>query len=107
MTLAGGSYSNTIPSGAACGQAPNKNGGMEMSGEDFSAEFYGLPEYVITHIRTEKLANGCTRVYHWVERNGHLVPCFMAMIATSDLMVMNEAVQEILLDLIRVKKLAS
>lgn len=62
--------------------------------ENFAAEFYGCPEYVITHIRTEKLKNGNTRVYHWVERNGQLVPCFMALIATTDLVVMNEAVQE-------------
>lgn len=62
--------------------------------EDFAAEFYGLPEYVITHIRTEKLKNGNTRLYHWVERNGSLVPCFMALIATADLVLMNEAVQE-------------
>jgi hypothetical protein len=69
-----------------------------MPGEDFAAEFYGLPEFVITHIRTEKLANGNTRVYHWVERCGRLVPCFMALIATKDLAVMNEAVQEVLND---------
>lgn len=75
--------------------------------EDFAAEFYGLPEYVITHIRTEKLSNGCTRVYHWVERNGHLVPCFMALIATSDLMVMNDIVQESLTDVMRARKRAN
>lgn len=39
-----------------------------------------------------------TRVYHWVERCGQLVPCFMALIATTDLVVMNEAVQEALAD---------
>jgi hypothetical protein len=61
---------------------------------DFAADFCGLPEYVITHIRTEKLKNGNVRVYHWVERNGSLVPCFMALIAATDLVVMNEAVQE-------------
>ena len=61
---------------------------------NFAADFYGCPEYVITHIRTEKLKNGNTRVYHWVERCGQLVPCFMALIATADLVVMNEAVQE-------------
>ena len=61
---------------------------------NFAADFYGCPEYVITHIRTEKLKNGNTRVYHWVERCGQLVPCFMALIATTDLVVMNEAVQE-------------
>jgi hypothetical protein len=65
-----------------------------MPQEDFAAEFYGLPEYVITHIRTEKLKNGNTRVYHWVERNGSLVPCFMALIATADLAVMSETVQD-------------
>lgn len=64
--------------------------------DDFAAEFYGLPEYVITHVRGEKLPNGCTRVYHWVERNGTLVPCFMALIATCDLVVMNEVVQNVL-----------
>ena len=69
-------------------------GKMGMAAEDFAAEFYGPPEYVITHIRTEKLKNGNTRVYHWVERNGSLVPCFMALIATTDLVSMNEAVQE-------------
>lgn len=69
--------------------------------EDFAAEFYGLPEYVITHIRTEKLKNGNTRVYHWVERNGHLVPTFMALVANKDLMVMNDAVQETLSETMR------
>lgn len=64
--------------------------------EDFAADFYGLPEYVITHIRTEKLKNGNTRVYHWVERCGTLVPSFMALIATKDLAVMNDKVQEAL-----------
>lgn len=62
--------------------------------ENFAADFYGCPEYVITHIRTEKLQNGNTRVYHWELRNGILVPSFMAFIATSDLIVMNEVVQE-------------
>ena len=66
--------------------------------ENFAAEFFGCPEYVITHIRTEKLKNGNTRVYHWVERNGTLVPCFMALIATTDLAIMNDAVQESLND---------
>lgn len=69
--------------------------------EDFAADFYGLPEYVITHIRTEKLKNGNTRVYHWVERCGKLVPTFMALIATKDLMVMNDAVQETLNETVR------
>lgn len=64
--------------------------------DDFTAEFYGLPEYVITHIRTEKLRNGNTRIYHWEERNGVLVPSFMAFIAASDLVVMNDKVQEAL-----------
>lgn len=67
-----------------------------MPAEDFAAEFYGLPEYVITHIRTEKLKSGNTRVYLWVERNGSLVPCFMALIAYPDLVVMSEKVQETL-----------
>jgi hypothetical protein len=71
---------------------------MGMPQEDFAAEFYGLPEFVITHIRTEKLTNGNTRVYHWVERNGRLVPCFMALIANKDLTVMNGIVQETLND---------
>lgn len=64
--------------------------------DDFAAEFYGLPEYVITHIRTEKVRNGNTRIYHWEERNGVLVPQFMAFIASSDLVVMNDQVQEAL-----------
>ncbi|CAN0506927.1 unnamed protein product, partial [Phaeothamnion confervicola] len=62
--------------------------------ENFAADFDGRPEYVITHIRTEKLANGNTRVYHWENRNGILVPAFMAFIATKDLVVMNGVVQE-------------
>ena len=69
--------------------------------EDFAADFYGLPEFVITHIKTEKLKNGNTRVYHWVERCGKLVPTFMALVATRDLAIMNEAVQETLNDSIR------
>jgi len=77
-----------------------------MPGEDFAAEFYGLPEFVITHIRTEKLKNGNTRVYHWVERNGRLVPCFMALVANKDLVVMNEIVQETLDDSMRDGQLA-
>lgn len=68
--------------------------------DDFAADFYGLPEYVITHIRTEKLKHGNVRVYHWEERNGHLVPAFMAFIAAADLVVMNDEVQETLNDLI-------
>lgn len=64
--------------------------------KDFTAEFFGLPEYVITHIRTEKLRNGNTRIYHWEERNGVLVPAFMAFVAASDLVVMNDQVQEAL-----------
>ena len=64
-----------------------------MSEDNFASEFYGLPEYVITHVKTETLKNGNVRVYHWVERAGQLVPCFMAMIATSDLVVMNDVVQ--------------
>jgi hypothetical protein len=71
-----------------------------MSDEDFATEFYGLPEYVITHIRTEKLKNGNVRVYHWEERNGQLVPAFMAFIAGNDLVVMNGAVQDALLDFV-------
>lgn len=68
--------------------------------EDWTAEFVNCPEYVITHIRTEKLKNGNTRVYHWEERNGSLVPTFMAFIATTDLVVMNETVQESLSDFV-------
>lgn len=64
--------------------------------EDFAAEFHGLPEYVITHIRTEKLKNGNTRIYHWEERNGVLVPAFMAFVASSDLVIMNDQVQDAL-----------
>lgn len=60
--------------------------------ENFASEFYGLPEYVITHIRTEKLEHN-TRVYHWVSRGGMLVPQFTAFIAVKDLIVMNGAVQ--------------
>lgn len=72
-----------------------------MDGQgDFSAEFYGLPEYVITHIRVEKLKNGNSRVYHWEERNGVLIPSFMAYIAAPDLIVMNETVQESLADFV-------
>lgn len=74
--------------------------------EDFAADFYGLPEYVITHIRTEKLKNGNTRVYHWVERNGSLVPSFMALIATKDLAVMSETVQETINESLRAGQLA-
>jgi hypothetical protein len=71
-----------------------------MSGrEDYSSEFYGLPEYVITHIRVEKLKNNNRRVYHWEERNGMLIPSFMAFIAGPDLIVMSEAVQESLIDI--------
>jgi hypothetical protein len=77
-----------------------------MPQEDFAAEFYGLPEFVITHIRTEKLTNGNTRVYHWVERNGRLVPSFMALIANKDLLVMNEVVQETLNDSLRPGQIA-
>ena len=72
-----------------------------MSGrEDYSSEFYGLPEYVITHIRVEKLRNSNRRVYHWEERNGMLVPAFMAFIATPDLVIMNDVVQESLIDFV-------
>ena len=74
--------------------------------DDFAAEFFGCPEYVITHIRTEKLKNGNTRVYHWVERNGRLVPTFMALIANKDLMVMNDAVKEALTETMREGQLA-
>jgi hypothetical protein len=77
-----------------------------MPNSDFAAEFYGLPEYVITHIRTEKLKNGNTRVYHWVERNGRLVPCFMALIANADLFIMNDTVRETLDDSPREGQLA-
>lgn len=66
--------------------------------DNFAADFYGCPEYVITHIRTEKLTNGNTRVYHWENRNGILVPSFMAFIATRDLIVMSGIVQETLGD---------
>jgi hypothetical protein len=66
--------------------------------ENFASSFHGCPEYVITHIRTEKLTNGNTRVYHWENRNGILVPSFMAFIATKDLVVMNSVVQEALSD---------
>jgi hypothetical protein len=79
---------------------------MGMPHQDFAAEFYGLPEFVITHIRTEKLKNGNTRVYHYVERCGRLVPCFMALIATKDLAVMNDAVRETLDDSMREGQLA-
>jgi hypothetical protein len=72
---------------------------MSMT-NDFSADFYGLPEYVVTHIRTEKLKNGNVRLYHWEERNGVLVPAFMAFIAVPDLIVMNDAVQESLEDFV-------
>lgn len=68
--------------------------GTKIDKENFAEDFYGLPEYVITHIRSERLSNGNTRVYHWVERNGQLVPCFMALIATTDLVVMNDVIQE-------------
>jgi hypothetical protein len=73
-------------------------GGVTTMAENFATDFYGCPEYVITHIRTEKLANGNTRVYHWENRNGLLVPSFMAFIATKDLVVMNGIVQETLND---------
>jgi hypothetical protein len=83
---------------------PCGGGVTTMSGQkDYSAEFYGLPEYVITHIRVEKLKNNNSRVYHWEERNGMLVPVFMAFIATPDLIVMNDAVQESLIDFPRAK----
>jgi hypothetical protein len=67
-----------------------------MAIENFATDFYGCPEYVITHIRTERLTNGNTRVYHWESRNGLLVPSFMAFIATRDLVVMNSVVRETL-----------
>lgn len=82
--------------------------GMGSADEDgdFAAEFYGLPEFFITHIRAEKLGNGCTRVYHWVERNGRKVPAFMALIVEDDLVVMNDTIQDSL-GIRRVRKMAS
>lgn len=70
--------------------------------DDWTAEFANCPEYVITHIRTEKLQNGNTRVYHWEKRGGQLIPSFMAFIATVDLVVMNDVVQDSLHDFVPV-----
>lgn len=63
----------------------------------FASEFYGLPEYVITHIRTENLEHN-RRIYHWVMRGGMLVPQFTAFVAAKDLIIMSDMVQETLTD---------
>lgn len=65
--------------------------------EDYATEFFGLPEYVITHIRTEVLEQN-RRVYHWVKRGGVMVPQFTAFIAAKDLIVMHGVVKESLSD---------
>lgn len=48
------------------------------------SEFYGCPEYVVNHHRTEQMSLGI-RVYHWRKLGNLMVPQFTAVLSPLEL----------------------
>lgn len=61
--------------------------------DSWAMEFCGLPEYVVSHHRTEQIALG-VRVYHWKHMAGVLVPQFTAVLAPIDLAMISRDVHD-------------
>lgn len=72
---------------------PRPFGWGGIMSEDWTAEFAGLPEYVVSHHRTEKISLG-VRVYHWRQMGAVLVPQFTAVLSPLDLAMIGRDVHE-------------
>lgn len=63
--------------------------GIEMS----EADFYGVPEFFISHVTTESAGNGNIRVFNYAVRGGIEVPQFTVVIAAVDLLKASRQVE--------------
>jgi hypothetical protein len=63
--------------------------GLGMS----EADFYGVPEYFVSHVATESAGNGNIRVINYAVRGGMSVPQFTVVIAAVDLLKASREVE--------------
>ncbi|MCX7320414.1 MAG: hypothetical protein NT113_13305 [Hyphomicrobiales bacterium] len=57
------------------------------------ADFYGVPEFFISHVTTESAGNGNIRVFNYATRGGVSVPQFTVVIAAIDLIKASRQVE--------------
>lgn len=57
------------------------------------ADFYGVPEYFISHVTTESAGNGNIRVVNYAVRGGNSVAQFTVVIAAIDLLKASRQVE--------------
>lgn len=66
----------------------------ERQGNEMSeADFYGVPEYFVSHVTTESAGNGNIRVFNYAMRAGMPVAQFSVVIAAVDLLKASRQVE--------------
>lgn len=78
-----------------CGGVAISAGLSAMGNAIEAAEFYGVPEFYVTHCHMEDAGGGCIRIYNFVSRGGGSIPVYSVVMPAQYLLGSSQRVSEI------------